>query len=1508
MSPLKGVAVKLLLAGTCLASMVIASENANWVSLAPAPEGSPPEVTVLESNLERTVLRLDVPGYYVEEVETEEGIYQLPRITGAGFLGEETHPELPVITHWVAIPDQGSVEIDILSEDSEDIPGPKVYPLQNIDEEYYPTRSIRKNQELYAQDTMFPSSPVQASEPMIMRDVRLVAVSWIPIRTNPARGGITVSSSIEVEVRHVASPGANEKLYHHSRMTPSFYQLYQHNIINFDYLFDQGMPEPGGLLVICANNSQVTTRLQPFIEWKRRKGYSVTLATTAQTGSTYGSIKTYIQTAYNTWDPPLEYVVLAGDATGSYAIPIYYGRYDHGYTQLDGTDIIGDVAIGRLSFETTSQLSNIVNKVVSYESTPYMAQTNWFTKAYFLAGTNHAYSTVIVKRYIKQLMVNGGVPNVTIRDYPTSTIPASELRSNVNQGVSFMNYRGSWINEMVCSHFQGQLYNGYMLPLAVAITCGTGTFTSTYSTAVSECWLREGSQTTPAGAVACIGTATSGTHTRQNNIMDTGIFYGMFVKGLYNYGAALVEGKIQLVRAFPFDQTYQQNFSYWNNLMGDPSIDGWTGIPQTMNVTHIPQVIVGQNYLTVDVTDGSAEPIEEALVCLLKDGETFITEYTDESGEVTLPISATTTGTLKVTVTKHNYHPYLAGLNVISGDIVSPTEWGIDDDNLGSSQGNSDGVANPGESIELSIRLKNWGTTQASSVTGVLSEDDEYLTITQDSSDYGNIAAGGTAWTSTDYLIGISGNCPNNHRLDLSIEVSSVGRPTYTSIVPIVVTGADLEYDDRTLSGVGSNNAFDPGETGSIVISLDNLGGFPASDVTGRLLSSHQLAEIVDTTGVFGTIAGLASGSNSTDPFIVEMRPAMFPGQPVMFTVVLDGAGGFTDTVSFVEIVGSPGTGDPTGPDNYGYWAFENVDTDYLKHPSYAWIEIDPTYGGSGILIPLSDYSEDQDDSEVVMLPFDFRFYNEIFSRITVCSNGWLAMDNQVEMINFRNYPIPGAHGPSGMVAALWDDLVLSSGGVYYFWDSIQRKFIVEWSHVRTRYNNSVETFQVILYDPAYYPTPSGDGEILVQYQTVSNDYGAYDDIPYSTVGIESNDQLDGIEYTYWNAYPPSAAGLSNGRAILFTTDTGTQGMGPDTIGPEITHAPLMNTTNPIGPYEVMAVVWDISGVLHADLHYSNNGTSYNTLPMSGGTSNEWTGWIPGQAPGTTVQYFISAVDDSSNYAQSDTFSFDVWDVLFMDNFESGAHGWTHYSGGVEWGDQWHLSVEDSYSPSHAWKCGDTGTGTYGEYLDAYLESPALELPSNAELHFFHRIESEISTSYPDSAYDGGLMEISCDGGPWEQLSPESGYNRVIRHMSGSSTPYTGPFAGGTECWAGTINWTEVAASLEGYQGTCRIRFRFGSDQSEGREGWYIDNFMIIGLPEGPLDPPENLVIQYLGEHVYLDWDAVFGATYYTVYHAMEPEPAVWDSLGTVFDPVTSFQHPEALDDDMGFYYVVAGN
>jgi hypothetical protein len=121
------------------------------------------------------------------------------------------------------------------------------------------------------------------------------------------------------------------------------------------------------------------------------------------------------------------------------------------------------------------------------------------------------------------------------------------------------------------------------------------------------------------------------------------------------------------------------------------------------------------------------------------------------------------------------------------------------------------------------------------------------------------------------------------------------------------------------------------------------------------------------------------------------------------------------------------------------------------------------------------------------------------------------------------------------MVAPFWDDLDPSSGGDVYSWCDVDgHRFVVQFDGVRRKHTPDTETFQVILYDHTYYPTPTGDSPILFQYESVSQ-------ADSCTVGINyTHEELPqgcvGLSYVFDGDYAPNAAPISDGLAILFTT------------------------------------------------------------------------------------------------------------------------------------------------------------------------------------------------------------------------------------------------------------------------------------------------------------------------------------------------------------------------------------
>ncbi|MCK4696183.1 MAG: gingipain R, partial [Candidatus Cloacimonetes bacterium] len=373
-------------------------------------------------------------------------------------------------------------------------------------------------------------------------------------------------------------------------------------------------------LFIYPNNDDVEENLQILIDWKHQKGFEVVAASTSETGTSLSSIKDYIQDAYDDWENPPEFVCLVGDAGGSYNIPTghldggyYNGEGDHFYTMLEGGDFISDISIGRLSFNTIAEFNTIISKILHYEKEPYMGNTDWYNKALLVGDpTDSGPSCVDTKIHVKN-MIDVHSPNIDCTEVYSGNW-VYQMSSNINEGVLYFNYRGFFYVSGWTIYNIDNLTNGFMLPVAVALTCCTGDFEGT-NDCLSERFLKAGSPSVPKGAIAAISTATGNTHTCFNNCMDSGIFYGIFADSIYNMGGALNRGKLNLSFNYP-DNPYNciPRFSYWNNLMGDPGMEIWTGIPEEINIEYDTEVALGTNYLEVTVYNSSGFTLENAWV------------------------------------------------------------------------------------------------------------------------------------------------------------------------------------------------------------------------------------------------------------------------------------------------------------------------------------------------------------------------------------------------------------------------------------------------------------------------------------------------------------------------------------------------------------------------------------------------------------------------------------------------------------------------------------------------------------------------------------------------------------------------------------------------------------------------------------------------------------------------------------------------------------------------------
>ncbi|MDD4224297.1 MAG: C25 family cysteine peptidase [Candidatus Cloacimonetes bacterium] len=1106
--------------------------------------------TVSNKAADHTDIHFNLPQFDIEQTEGGGSNFQRIVLSGAGSTLASGLPELPTLSMNLAIPRQGGVQVSVIGQEQSVIPGFMAYPVQQGLQEETP-KSFVIDSNYYANGPIYPASLVEYSDPMILRDFRIVNVQVNPFSYDPQTQELTVNHNLDLRISYIPGPSVNELEGELLSVSPAFAKIYESMILNFDDYRDiMHHNVPPRYLLIHGDNSDPAfiTALNEYVLWKRQKGADVDVASTAsnEAGSSTTTIKNYILNAYNNPATRPDYVILLGDTSGSYTIPAFTvsnGGGDYPYTHLVGNDILGDVFIGRISVENISQLQNLLSKIYLYERDINLDTADWLDRMLLVGDTSPSgISTQYLNKYIKEraLMIN---PDFTFTEIYNSSPAATQINAAINQGVGFYSYRG-YIDYSPPA--ESALFNAYRLPHAVNITCGTNNYWN--GTSEMEQFIRYGTPAVPKGAVTGIGMSTSSTHTNFNNVLHGGIFGGLLQYGMRTMGEALLNGKLYMSQTYGVAApSYVTSFTHWCNLMGDPTMETFFSIPNHFNITTLASIPQGLSLMDVNVLDSENLPVAGASVTLTQSGSIISRGHTDSEGNVILALpQSMTANDCVLTVAQHDFKPLQQTLTVDAGGTLVPASIVIDDDTTGASVGNSDGLANGGETLEILFGLTNTSLDPISGISGQVHSNSPWVTFIDSLVTYGEIAGSGMGFSTSPVVLQIAPDAPHEATIRLHVILTDSQNQNYDISEFITIHNARMMYNSSLVTN-GGNQVLDPGETAGFTVTISNTTPTGVSGIWGKLYSLNDLVAVNDNLAWYGDLLQNVQVTPSTDMFEIHGRPMLLPGMLIPMQLKLYNDAGFVQWLDFTLTAGEVDVNDPLGPDTYGYVIYDDQDIAYDQCPVYDWVGIAPAEGGVGNLLAITDAyaSNDEGDQvgadalEVVDLPFPFQFYGIIYDQITVCSNGFIAMGVS-ENAEFRNYRLPGPMGPNPMVAAFWDDLATHAGGGVYTWfDRNNHAFVIEWYNMKHGYNgSSPETFQIILYDQSVHSTSLGDGPIKIQWHTFNNinsststgNHGCY-----STIGIEDHTGMVGLEYSYGNTYPTAASPLGNQRAIYIT-------------------------------------------------------------------------------------------------------------------------------------------------------------------------------------------------------------------------------------------------------------------------------------------------------------------------------------------------------------------------------------
>lgn len=852
---------------------------------------------------------VNVPEIRFSETAAEGDDYT--RLHVPGFIKDFSlagNPDLPVISRLIEVPEGASVSVEIVEQQknvyslgSQGFSAP-VFPAQpSVSKSLAPEDVLFvKNEEAYQSDRYNEQKLVRVEMIGKMRGVRVARVICSPFRYNPVQNKLEVSRTIKVKV---SFPGADRNAakdirdrYYSPVFGKTFNALANHGPESVN---DSASMLP--IKMVIVSDPMFQNALQPFIAWKRKKGYVVIEAYTndPQVGSTTTSIKNYLQGLYNAataMDPAPSYALLVGDVnqipsfsgtTGSHPSDLYYFEYD------GSGDYLPELFYGRFSANNLSELQPQLDKTLEYEQYQ-MPSTAFLSEVVMVAGMDNSYAATHGNGQINYgaSYYFNAAHNMTSHTYlyPASGSSASQIKGKISDGVGFANYTAhcgtnGWSDPSFSISDISALQNTSEYPLIIGNCCLSNKFDGT---CFGEALLRASGK----GALGYIGGSNStlwdedyywsvgvGTPTATPTYAGTSL--GAYDRIFHDHGepySEWYETNGQIIAAGNLAvsaSTSNQDKYYWEiyHLMGDPTVMTYYGIPSALTISHPQAIPVGLTSINI-----STEPY--TYIGITRSGILHGAGTADSLGNLNLNIlPIVTPGHVSIIGSKLNREPYIDSILVIvpSGAYVGMKSVATVD-NPG---GNNDGKVDFGESILLDLELENFGNLDANQVTALISSMDSHVSITDSVEVINLIQAGDTSTVNSAFAFDVAAFIPDQHTVKFSLQLTDTSGGIWSYDFNILLNSpkvsiASMDIDDQVLGN--GNGSVDPGETLQVIATIKNEGHSIAANTTATLTTYSPLATINVGSGGMGT---LLPGGQGVVTFEVDISSTAAAGDMI---------------------------------------------------------------------------------------------------------------------------------------------------------------------------------------------------------------------------------------------------------------------------------------------------------------------------------------------------------------------------------------------------------------------------------------------------------------------------------------------------------------------------------------------------------------------------------------------------------------------------------------------------
>ena len=844
-------------------------------------------------------LSFQLTDWNLTKVEFGGVTYQQIVFNSSTVTQEKGWAELPFISASVQLPAQKNVDLSVTYTR---------YTDYDLNFPLVPSRgSFNRNQDPgtipYVIDPasivnqFYPVELAKAEEPYIIRDVRGTSVRVFPFQYNAATNTLRVYTQVNVVLTENQEPATNPLLTENANPIREVRGMYRSIFINYqEPRTPSYMAEYGDILVITTSRDEAA--IQPYIDWKKEKGYNVT----KEVVTTGTNVKSLIQSKY-TANQNLMYVLLVG-GWNEIKSDMFTSALGNGSGPTDpmlgdvsgnASDYRPDISIGRMSASSAAQVTIQVNKTIQYEKNPTL-DPSWRETFIGIASEYGGGSqgddgesdiTHMTRVYTERLQTPIFTYNTFKQNFGASAT-ASTLAGHINAGSSNIGYVGhgsetSWGTTGFSTSNVSNLTNGTKLPFITSVACLNGAFHSQNGNCFAEAWLKKDN----GGAVIAWMSTISQPWNEPMRGQD--YFYDILIGGFKysNYPGqngistdeqrtlwgSLVVNSVNLMLSESSGTGDKETVRSWTTF-GDPSLQLRTKLPDQLT-SSMNTILVGMPYTTTITANGN--PVKNALVCISQNG-VYYHAFTDADGNVSIT-NDFLPGNVLLVVTAFNTTTIYQNIDCVpaEGAYLIYDNYAV----VGAEK-----LTYTSTNQEIAVTVKNVGSAATTGPVNVtISCTDSLLTIDNGAAQYtGTIAPNGTA--TVNFNVSVSHDIQDGKTFPVDVTVTSTGKTVWNSKMTLKAYAPNFSLSKVLVNGV-ENAKLPKGNMSKITCVVENKGGADAFAITGELVVNNEFVIIPCDDNKNRETKNLPAGESINLDFFVITSPYIQSGYNVNMNLLL---------------------------------------------------------------------------------------------------------------------------------------------------------------------------------------------------------------------------------------------------------------------------------------------------------------------------------------------------------------------------------------------------------------------------------------------------------------------------------------------------------------------------------------------------------------------------------------------------------------------------------------------